>query len=152
MRLTLPARGTPKTRRSTRRPGLSLIEVLLSMAIFFIAIVAISRLVDAGTDNELEGRMHTAAARLAQGKLAEVEAGIVSFDTTGGEFGDADAGWSWSMTSESQVTNLYLVTVTVTRDLKGRPFSLSLSQMILDPSVKGVAAEATRPTSGGTSP
>ena len=41
--------------------------------------------------------------------------------------------------------NLYLVTVTVTRDLKGRNFTLTLSQMMLDPAVMGTAAEAVRP-------
>lgn len=142
----------PLSSRRARRPGLSLVEVLLAMAIFFIAIVAISRLVDVGTDYELEARMHTTGTRLAQAKLAEVETGIESFEAMGGDFPDPDAGWSWSMTAEVQVPNLYLVTVTVTRDLKGRPFSLTLSQMILDPAVKGAAAEAARPPAGGTSP
>jgi hypothetical protein len=119
------------------------------MAIFFIAVVAISRLVDVGTDSELEARLHTTAARLAQAKLAEVEAGIESLEATGGEFAE-EPGWTWQMTAESQTPNLYLVSVTVSRDLKGRPFTLKLSQMILDPTVKGAAAEATRPTAAAT--
>lgn len=138
-----------RLRSQPRRSGLSLIEVLLAMTIFFIAIVVISRLVDMGADRELDARFHTAGARLAQGKLAEVEMGIESMTATGGEFSDSDSGWSWSMTSELQGTSLYLVSVTVTRDLKGRPFTLTLAQMVLDPTVKGAAIEATRPDPSG---
>ena len=139
------------TLAKTRRPGLSLIEVLLAMAIFFIAIVAISRLVDMGTDRELEARLHTSGARLAQNKLAEFEMGVESMTATSGDFGDADSGWTWSMTSEQPGTNLYLVTVTVSRDMKGKPFSLTLSQMMLDPTIKGAATEVSRPDPSGGS-
>ncbi|MFO0825804.1 MAG: hypothetical protein U0792_22240 [Gemmataceae bacterium] len=135
--------------RLSRRPGLSLIEVLLAMTIFFMAIVAISRLVDMGTDRELEARLHTTAARLAQNKLAEFEMGVESLDSTSGDFGDADSGWTWTMTSEQPGTNLYLVSVTVSREFKGQSFSLTLSQMMLDPSVKGAASAAERPDSSG---
>ncbi|MBA4189838.1 MAG: hypothetical protein C0467_17790 [Planctomycetaceae bacterium] len=131
------------------RAGLSLIEVLLAMTIFFIAIVAISRLVDMGTDRELDARMHATGARLAQAKLAEVEAGIESVTATSGDFGEGEPGWTWSMTAELQGTNLYLVSLTVSRDLKGKPFTLNLAQMILDPTVKGAAVEATRPDPSG---
>jgi len=119
------------------------------MTIFFIAIVAISRLVDMGTDRELDARMHATGARLAQAKLAEVEAGIESITATSGDFGENEPGWTWSMTSDLQGTNLYLVSLTVSRDLKGRPFTLNLAQMILDPTVKGAAVEATRPDPSG---
>lgn len=136
--------------RRPRRSGLSLIEVLLAMTIFFIAIVAISRLVDMGTDSELEARLHGTGARLAQAKLAEFETGIETLsESSSGEFGDSDAGWSWSMSSELQGTNLYLVSVTVTRDMKGKPFTLTLAQMVLDPAAKGAAAEAARPDPSG---
>jgi len=117
------------------------------MTIFFLAIVALARLVDIGTDHELEARMHTTGVRLAQGKLAEVEAGVESLQATGGDFGDAEPGWSWSMQAEAQAPTLYLVTITVTRDLKGRPFTLQVAQMMLDPTVKGSASELTRPSS-----
>lgn len=133
------------------RPGLSLIEVLLAMTIFLIGVVAISRLVDLGTDNELESRLHTTAARLAQSKLAELETGVEPLTGSGGDFGDGEPGWTWEMTADLQGTNLYLVTVTVSRDLKGRPFKLTLSQMMLDPTTKGAAVEATRPDPSGGS-
>jgi Tfp pilus assembly protein PilV len=140
----LPKRG--------RRRGLSLIEVLLAMTIFIMSIVAIGRLVDIGTERELEARFHTQGARLAEAKLAEIEAGAVSFTESGGSFPN-DPDWSWSMTAELQsVPNLYLVTVTVSRDLKGRLFEVSVAQMMLDPQAWGAAGEATRPDGGGSQP
>ncbi len=152
MILTANHRSVTRRSASCKRKGLSLIEVLLAMTIFFIAIVAISRLVDIGTDRELEARLHSTGSRLAQSKLAEVETGIESLESEGGEFGEAELGWSWTMSAEAEATNLYLVTITVTRDLKGRPFTLSFSQMIIDPAVKGSATEAARPDPLGELP
>jgi general secretion pathway protein I len=140
--------------RPPRRPrrGLTLIEILLSLAIFVMALAALSRLVDMGTDREADARQHAAAARLATSKLAEVEAGAEALTSNSGGFDGADAAWTWQMTAELAGTNLYLVTVTVSRDLKGRPFSLKLSQMVLDPTIKGTAAEAARPDPTGGAP
>ena len=126
------------------RRGLTLLEVILSLAILLISLVAVSRLVEMGTDRELDARMNNTAVRLAQAKLAEFEMGVTSLDTQSGDF-ENDTGWSWSMTSDTQGTNLFLISVTVSRDVRGRPFSLTLSQMILDPAAKGAAVEAARP-------
>ncbi|MCE9567227.1 MAG: prepilin-type N-terminal cleavage/methylation domain-containing protein [Planctomycetes bacterium] len=140
-----------RVRPQPRRAGLSLIEVLVAMAIFFIAIVAVSRLVDMGMDRELDARFNATGARLAQAKLAEFETGITAMTSTSGDFAatESEPGWTWTMQADPQGTNLYLVTVTVTRDQKGRPFTLTLAQMMLDPTAKGTAAEATRPDSSG---
>ena len=42
--------------------------------------------------------------------------------------------------------NLYLVTISATRNLKGKPVTIAMSQMIFDPAVFGTAAEARGPT------
>lgn len=137
-----------------RRPrrGLTLIEVLLSLAILVMALAALGRLVDMGTDREQDGRLHATAARLGLSKLAEVEAGVEPLTNGGGSFTGSDAGWEYDVAAEVRGTNLYLVTVTLRREMKGRPFSLKLSQMIVDPAAKGAAAEATRPDSSGGTP
>ena len=127
-----------------RRPGLSLLEVILSLAILIMALTAIGLLLDIGSEHERKARLNKVAARLAQSKLAEVEAGIVSFDTTEGEFTDSDSAWSWTMTAESQGANLYMVTITVRAG--GRP-AVQLQRRADDarPSVRGSAAKLTRP-------
>jgi hypothetical protein len=98
----------------------------------------------------MEARYHTQGARYAQAKMAEVEAGLTPFTETQGSFTD-DPNWTWTMTAEPQgAPNLYLVTLTVCRNLKGRNFELTVSQMMLDPAAVGSAAEATRPTAETT--
>ena len=134
------------SRSPHRRAGLSLIEVLLALAIFLMSLVVIARLVDIGTDRELEGRFQTRGARLAQSKMAEIESGAIDLTATGGTFDGDDSEWSWTAEATQQsAPNLYLVKVTVSRDLKGSTFSVVLAQMIIDPSVMGAASEATRP-------
>jgi len=142
------------------RPGLSLLEVLLSLTILLLSMVAIGRLVDFGADRGLEARLHSQGTRLAVAKLAEVEAGVVPLDSAGSGTFDTDPDWTWSVEPEPEGTpNLYQVTVRVTRDLKGRPFEVTLTQMVFDPTLLGSAAPAqkadtssTTGTTGGTSP
>ena len=139
--------------RSSLRAGLSLIEVLLALTIFLLALVVLARLVDMGTERELEARFQTIGARLASTKLAEVESGFESMTSTDGTFEGDDSAWTWTMSAEAQAApDLYLVTVTVSRDLKGRQFSLALSQMVLDPVVFGGAGEAARPDPNAAPP
>jgi Tfp pilus assembly protein PilV len=143
------------TRRAgSPRRGLSLIEVLLALTIFLMSLIVLGRLVDMGTDRELEARFQTIGTRLALDKLAEFESGARSLEETGGSFDGADdAQWSWTATAQLQdqvAPNLYLVTVTVSRDLKGRNFAVTMSQMMLDPALVGSAAEAVRPDNTAT--
>jgi hypothetical protein len=123
--------------------------VLLALTIFLLALVVISRLVDMGTSRELESRFQTRGTRLAQTKLADFESGVesVTSPTTQGTFEGDDSAWSWQATVEPHDTapNLYVVSVKVYRDLKGQEFSVTLSQLMLDPAVVGTAAEAARP-------
>jgi hypothetical protein len=106
------------------RRGLSLIEVLLSLTILLMSLVAIGQLVDIGSDRSMDARLHVRGTRLAQAKMAEVEAGVVSV---------------------SSGANLYLVTVKVTRDVRGRPLEISLAQHLMDPTKMGSAAQAEKP-------
>jgi general secretion pathway protein I len=141
---------TSAARAQAHRRGLSLLEVILSLAILVISMTALGLLINQGSEHEMQARLNNTGTRLAQSKLAEVEAGIVSFDTMEGDFGEGDPGWSWTMNAEDQGANLWLVTITVTRDLRGQPFQLSLGQMMLDPSILGSAAKLTRPTTAST--
>jgi prepilin-type N-terminal cleavage/methylation domain-containing protein len=136
------------TRRPARR-GLSLLEVLLALAIMLLSLVAIGRLVDFGADRGLDARLHTQGARLVQAKMAEVEAGVVPVDSaSGGQFDD-NPDWSWSVEPTPQGTpNLYQVTVRVTRDRRGQPFEVTLTQLLYDPTKVGSAAQAQ--TTGAT--
>ena len=139
--------------RHTRRSGLSLIEVLLSLTILMLAMGAIGRLVDIGTDRGNEARAYTTGTRLAQAKMAEVEAGTIGLTTeTQSAFEGDDAAWEFTVTPEpAGPPNLYQVTVRVSRTLNGKPFEVVLTQFIFDPALMGSAAQAERPAaSSGT--
>ncbi len=132
--------------RPAPRRGLSLIEVLLALTILVISLAALSQLLDLGSDHGSQARATTRGTRLAQGKMAEVEAGVVPLtgEMTGNFEGD-DAAWKFTVTPEpAGPPNLYTVTVRVSRSLKGE-FEIALTQMIFDPTVMGSAAQAERP-------
>lgn len=133
------------------RSGLSLLEVLLAMAIFMISLAAIGTLVDRGTTDAADAAGTTAATRLAQSKMAEVEAGVIGVQDGGsGAFEGDDAGWNWEVTSAAAGSpNTYEVTVRVSRGT-GRPLEVKLAQVIYDPALMNNAATATPPTTTTT--
>jgi type II secretion system protein I len=136
-----------------RRPGMTLVEVLLALGIMLIAVVALAQLVQLGADAGFDARMNARAGRLAQAKMAEVESGVMPVQNGGGSgaYTGDDAGWSWSVELDPQgPANLYLATVKITRTIRGKPFSLSFCQMILDPAAMGSAAQAEQPTTNDT--
>jgi type II secretion system protein I len=155
-----------RLRRNARRRGLTLLEVLLSLTILVLALAAIGRLVDIGTDHGNQARAYNRGARLAQSKMAEVEAGILPVSSNAeGQFEGDDATWSYSVSSEAAgPPNLYTVSVKVTSDVKGQPVQVVLTQLLFDPAMTGSAAQAERPAAttddgsgttsgtGGTSP
>jgi type II secretion system protein I len=137
-----------------RRPGISLLEVLLALAIFLLALVAIGQLVDIGTDHALDSQAQATATRLAQSKLAEVEAGVIPLDgsSPSGSF-DVEPEWTWTVSStQANIPNLYTVTVQVSRQFRNRQFQVSLTQLVFDPNMMGNAQEAQPPqtSSGGS--
>jgi general secretion pathway protein I len=149
--LTVPA--TLLHSRRYKRAGLSLIEVMLSLAIFTMSLVAIARLVDMGTDRQIESSLQIRAARLAQSKMGEIVSGFLPISQASSASGnfDNESEWSFSVTAVPQsAPNLYLVTVTVSRDNRGQTFKLALAQMVIDPPMMGSGAAATSTTDQGS--
>jgi general secretion pathway protein I len=138
---------------SCRRPGISLLEVLLALAIFLLALVAIGQLVDLGIDHALDSQAQATATRLAQSKLAEVEAGVIPLDgsSPSGTF-DVETEWSWNVSStQANIPNLYTVTVQVSRQFRNRQFQVTMTQLVFDPNMMGNAQEAQKPQTTSSS-
>jgi type II secretion system protein I len=135
------------------RPGLSLLEVLVALAIFLFAMVAIGRLVVSGGDRALDVRYKSEAVQIAQTKLAEVASGAIALSSQGGSPLDEDPEWQWSLDAEQgSVANLWNVTVRVSRAGPGGNSMeyCSLTQMVLDPSQRGSSFDTVAVNDSGT--
>ena len=129
----------------TRR-GFTLLEVLLSMAILLISIVAIGSLVEQSSNQSVIASLRASGTRLAQSKLAEVEAGALPISASGTGNFTYEPEWTWSVEPVSTgVPNVYSVTVRVYRDYRGLQIETVITQMIFDPAMMGDAAEAVPP-------
>lgn len=120
------------------RPGLSLIEVLVSLAIFLMSLAGLAYLLTIAGNHALEAQYRSEAAQLAQSKLAEVQAGAVPLQSGGGSFDD-EPDYHWSLEAQQgSVQGLWNVTVRVQRQRPdGSQVEVALSQMVLDPSGVG---------------
>jgi general secretion pathway protein I len=138
-------------KRMRGRQGLTLLEVVIALAIFLIALVPIWRLVSMGGELALDVQQQAQASMLCQGKLDGVKVGAEPRNGAG----SVDIGnVSWNYTIEStpaDVDNLYQVKVTVKCDRKdGKTMEATLTQMVFDPAFRG-STLATPTTSGSMS-
>jgi general secretion pathway protein I len=104
-------------RRSTQlKRGFTLYEVVIALAIFSGAIVAVSQALSTGTRAALQARLQSQAVLLCESKMAEVVGGAVSA-TSSGEVPFTDPGlegWTWSVNAgASPRTGISQVEVTV---------------------------------------
>jgi general secretion pathway protein I len=145
---------TLSTTPSCRRHGLSLLEVLVALAVFLFALIAIGRLVTLGGDRALDVQRQSQAIHLCQSKLAEVMAGVVPLASQGDVPFDEDPSWTWSLDCEQNttITGLWNVTVSVTQKRSGNSkVECSLHQMVLDPSLRGSTLDASALASASSS-
>jgi general secretion pathway protein I len=119
------------------RPGLTLIEVLVALAIFLLSLAAISRLVTFAGQRALDARRTDEASRLARSKFAEVYAGVVPLESSDDTPFDEEPDYSWSLTADSaSMTGLWVVSVTVKRKGDDGP-GFTLREYMLDPTIRG---------------
>ena len=145
--------------RPRPRRGLTLLEVIVSTAIFLIALVALVQLVTLGHEFARNAREQTDALQKAQAKLALVVAGDPDYPvSTGGNGGydtdeDPQGVWTWSIESEpTDLANLYTIHVTVQRQRSdGTGTSVTLSQMVLDPQYRGTTIPSSSSSSSSSS-
>jgi type II secretory pathway pseudopilin PulG len=142
--------------RRQRRSGMSLLEVVLAMAIFLMALIGLSQLLGFCSQLGLDAQFTNRAAQLMQSKMNEVVSGVVPLTGQGDTEFDDDSDWVWSLEAEADTTapGLYRVTVTVSRKLPDGTvlMTASLSQIILDPASRGTleAPASSSSTGSGT--
>src|SRR4051794_753539 len=102
-----------------RRPGLSLLEVIVATAIFLMALIGLRQLISVAADHALEVEMRSQAARLCNSKMAEIQAGVLPLTTASDTF-EEDPDYSWNVDAEQgNFANLWTVTVRVTKQRPG---------------------------------
>lgn len=123
------------------RPGLSLLEVLVALAIFLIAMGVLGHMINVATDRAVEVQQRGEAAQLCQSKLNEVMAGAIELVSQTDTPLDEDPNWLWSMEPEStEIPGLWRVNVRVSRERgNGERIKVAMAQMMLDPSIRGSA-------------
>ena len=151
--------GTKKTvAQPLRRQGLTLLEVILSLAIFVGSIAAISKLIEVGTRSAQYNQLLTRAVVLAESKIGEIVIGLVPLDTAGGSDSfSEDPAWEWQLDSfEGPVAGLNIVSVTVTPSASGElansleTVSYTLSRWMRDPNYTTTLEESEAESLGET--
>ena len=139
-------RSSINPRRGNNRKGMTLLEVLVAMAVFLLALAGIAQLIEFGSNNSLEAARTTTGTRLANSKMAEVEAGVIPVTESGSGTFDEEPLWQWSVEVGAPVAlNTYPVTVRVWIE-SGRTVEVTTSQILYDPLFMGNGAAAVAPT------
>lgn len=154
MKSIWPPQSTPPTmpirqRRSRRlsatpRGGMTLLEIILALTIFFGAMAALSQLAWNGSRAAVQARLKTQAIIRCEAKLAEVIARVEALaPKTRAPFPD-NTQWTYSINvAESQYPDLLQIQVTVfhTGNTSLANVEFSLTRWMRDPSLFLEAAE-----------
>ena len=123
-------------RKEARRAGLSLLEVILSIAILGGAMVVIGQLLNLGYRSAVEAKIRSDANILADSKMAEVAAGVLDLQSAAERPFDENPDWLYSIQVQpSPQLGLLMVTVTVEQSpaSSANPISFSLVRFVPDP-------------------
>ena len=142
---------------------MKLLEVIVSMAIFLMSFIAIASLMNMGQSRAIEVQLQATALQKAQSKMSDV---ICGSEPLGSQSSvpfteDTTGKWTWSMEADQDntVPNLWLVKITVNYPLENNQLEVSLTEKILDPSIKaqwysnqlGTLNSGTAPAASATS-
>ena len=139
----LHGHSTPHSRRS----GLTLLEIVLAVAIFFGALTALSQLAWNGTRAAVQGRLKSQAIVRCEAKLAEVLAGIEPMQPKSSVPFPDNSRWNYSIVlGHTQFPQLIQVDVTVSHSGNSRlaNCSFTLRRWIRDPAAFMKAAVAKK--------
>ncbi len=121
-------------RRHYSKTGLTLLEVLLSIAILGGALVVIGQLVNLGYRSAVQAQLRTDANIHLDTKMAEVVCGAVPLESVGGGTLEEDPSWAYSIDiASTDVLGLLRVTVTVTRIDSSVPVEVMAMRLVPDP-------------------
>lgn len=137
------------------RRGLTLLEVMLAITIFGLALVAIGELIRIGSVSAAAAKDLTTAQRLCNNVMAELGAGIIPPDAATDTPVEGSEDWLYTIEAEplEEQTGMLWVSVTVQQDPAqySEPASFTLVRWMLDPvAAEAAAAETAAATTGTT--
>jgi hypothetical protein len=126
-------------------------EVLVALSIFLFSMVVLGHLITLGGTQAYEVQQRNEATRRCQSKMNEVVIGAVPLSGQS-ESSDDDSGWFWAMDCEQGTApNLWTVQVRAYRKrADGSKIEATLTQMVLDPSVRGSTMDTVAVTGSDT--
>lgn len=83
-----------------RRSGMTLLEVVIALAMFFAAMAAISQILRMGSDSAVRASIRAEGTLLGESKLNEVIAGIVPLQAVSSQPFESSSQWTWTLTVE----------------------------------------------------
>lgn len=120
------------------RAGLTLLEVLISLAIFLGALTALSQLIGIGSRAAVQAQLRTQAILKCQSKLAEVLAGAQPLESVSQAAYEDEENWKWSLDVQpGAYENMLQLTVSVLYSGAGESVTTSyqLTRQIRDPAM-----------------
>ena len=135
-------RVRPLFPRAARR-GLTLLEIIISLAIFFGALAALSQLAWSGARAGIQARLKTQAVIRCEAKLAEVLAGAEPLQSKSRVPFPDNQAWTWSLSvTETTFPDLLQLDVSVshTGNSKLANTQCTLRRWMRDPSLFQTAA------------
>lgn len=144
MRAAIPSHRLCHHGQSSSRRGLTLLEIILALTIFFGAMAALSQLAWSGSRAAIQARLKTQAIVRCETKLAEVLAGIEALGPKSNVAFPDDSKWTYSVSiGDSPFPDLLQVQVTVghTGNNSLANVQFSLNRWMRDPSIFLDAAE-----------
>lgn len=112
----IPGSRPFKTRRTSNRNGLSLLEIIISVAIFMASLAAIMEGLQIGRRSELSARLQSEAVLRCEAVMGEILSGVKEATSVqGNRFDDDETGnWEWAAeVTLAGATGLLQVTVLV---------------------------------------
>ncbi len=123
----------------TARPGLTLFEVVLALAILLVALTALSQLVSTGRRAAIQSRLQTEATLLCESKLAAVLANAEPWQPVNDMPFELDPNWNWSLQVQPGPDPDLLqleVTVTSAATETGDSAACTLRRLVRDPQLR----------------
>jgi len=138
MRLLGRASFGNRRRRSSRRHGLSLLEILVSTAILLASLTAIMQVLNVGHNSRLSAVLDAEAILRCESVMGELLAGVRPLASSSAEPFEDNPKWMWNAgISDQGSTSLLQVEVVVEHSPTGDQVnsSYSLTRYVRDPQI-----------------